>query len=108
MHMRFLHYPSPGGLLAPHIDLARHHPDDPTRRSSHTFLLYLSDCGSGGETALLERIPDPALGPAGGLSVTIAAVTPRRGRLLLFPHVCPHEGRPVVQAPKLFLRGELY
>ena len=24
----------------------------------------------------------------------IARVEPRRGRLLVFPHICPHEGRP--------------
>ena len=37
----------------------------------------------------------------------LASVAPRRGRLLLFPHVCPHAGLEVVDAPKLFLRGEL-
>ena len=38
----------------------------------------------------------------------LASVSPKRGRLLLFPHVCPHAGLEVVDAPKLFLRGELY
>ena len=36
----------------------------------------------------------------------LASVSPRRGRLLVFPHVCPHEGRPVSDVPKVFLRGE--
>ena len=36
----------------------------------------------------------------------LASVSPRRGRLLVFPHVCPHEGRPVTDVPKVFLRGE--
>ena len=30
-----------------------------------------------------------------------------RGRLLVFPHVCPHAGSAVGSVPKLFLRGEL-
>jgi ankyrin repeat protein len=38
----------------------------------------------------------------------LASVAPRRGRLLLFPHTCPHAGLEVVDAPKLFLRGELW
>ena len=29
------------------------------------------------------------------------------GRLLLFPHMCPHEGRMVETLPKILLRGEL-
>ena len=33
---------------------------------------------------------------------------PRRGRVLVFPHDCPHAGRPVVDVPKLLLRGECY
>jgi nitrite reductase/ring-hydroxylating ferredoxin subunit len=38
----------------------------------------------------------------------IAKVAPARGRLFAFPHECPHEGRAVINAPKLLLRGELY
>ena len=37
----------------------------------------------------------------------LATVSPYRGRLLVFPHQCPHAGLPVINAPKLFLRGEL-
>jgi hypothetical protein len=33
---------------------------------------------------------------------------PVRGRLFIFPHECPHAGRPVVDVPKLLLRGECY
>ena len=65
-------------------------------RSTHTFLLYLNDC-AGGETALLETLRGACL----------AAVAPRRGRLLVFPHDRPHEGRPT-GGKKLLLRGELY
>jgi E3 ubiquitin-protein ligase listerin len=102
-HIRFVNYPSTGGVLAPHIDLSRCHHIKHTLRSTFTFLLYLSDCNEGGETALLEHLPSIE-----SSSPAIAAVKPKRGRLLLFPHVCPHEGCPVVDCPKLFLRGELY
>jgi hypothetical protein len=39
--------------------------------------------------------------------VELAKVTPKRGRLLLFPHNCPHKGNAVVDVPKLLLRGEI-
>ena len=35
-------------------------------------------------------------------------VKPLRGRLLVFPHECPHAGRPVIDTNKLVLRGELW
>jgi hypothetical protein len=97
-HMRFLSYVTPGGSLAPHIDLSR---TDPITNvtSTHTFILYLSDCASGGETILLDTVKP---------NYTDLAVTcPKRGRLLLFPHVCPHRGALVTDVPKLLLRGEI-
>ena len=90
--MRFLDYDA-CGALPPHVDLARTFSG---RRSTHTFLLYLNDC-AGGETALLETLRGACL----------VAVAPRRGRLLVFPHDRPHEGRPT-GGRKLLLRGELY
>jgi len=92
-------YAEVGGGLPPHADLTRTGPDG--RTSLCTFILYLSDCEVGGETVLLEALPQP--------SAVRAAVTPRRGRLLLFPHLCPHLARPVVAEglPKLLLRGEM-
>ena len=33
--------------------------------------------------------------------------TPKRGRLLIFPHACPHAGLAVVDVPKIVVRGEL-
>ena len=103
-----------------------------TITSTHTFLLYLTTCENGGETALLHRLPPPT--PAPHLlsakkerkwkqeqasqdsppqtlfegSNTIAAVKPVRGRLLFFPHACPHEGRLVECVPKMLIRGEMY
>ena len=45
-------------------------------------------------------------GDDGGI-VVLGSASPMRGRLVIFPHKCPHAGRPVVDVPKLFLRGEL-
>ncbi len=97
-HIRFLNYERPGGILPPHVDLCRL--DNASGfRSTHTFILYLTDCGTGGGTALLHQLKDPKV---------ISVVQPKRGRALIFPHLCPHSGLEVVCAPKLLLRGEVY
>lgn len=97
--MRFLVYNEAGGGLPPHVDLSR--TDLRGRTTTHTFILYLTHCREGGETVLLERIAKP--------SAVLAEVTPARGRLLVFPHACPHMAREVVAhgLPKLLLRGEM-
>lgn len=97
--MRFLLYAEAGGGLPPHMDLSR--TDVRGRHSRCTFILYLTDCASGGETVLLERLVQP--------SAVLASVTPRRGRLLVFPHACPHMAAEVVAhgLPKILLRGEM-
>ncbi|KAG7349420.1 ankyrin domain containing protein [Nitzschia inconspicua] len=112
-HMRFLNYTKVGTILAPHIDLCRVDPfgssssgqRDPvqhaSQRSTHTFILYLTDCNVGGETCLLGDVMGE------GRSLVLAKVAPRRGRLLLFPHAAPHEGLGVVDLPKILLRGEV-
>lgn len=97
--MRFLHYRHVGGGLPPHVDLSR--TDLAGRRSTHTFILYLADCTEGGETVLLSRVAEDR-------AAYVAEVKPRRGRLLLLPHVCPHMARPTLEVPKLLLRGEMY
>ena len=136
--MRFLHYPDVGGEMRPHVDLAKKDMGvENSKHSTHTFLLHLADCASGGETVLLKSLSaaapavvvaaaataaepagdgssggggggEEAAGGvvAGGLEV-LASVAPRRGRLFVFPHMCPHAGLPVKDVPKLFLRGEL-
>ena len=105
-HMRFLHYSQIGGGLPAHVDLAR--TDALGRRSTHTFILYLWNASpeatsearnAGGETVLLNRMEDSA-------AATVVAVEPCRGRLLLFPHMCPHLARPIA-SPKLLLRAGL-
>lgn len=107
-HMRFLNYASSGTVLPPHIDLCRINPfcrpsdnQNPKHRSTHTFILYLTDCQTGGDTNLLEEVT------ADGSAACLANVSPRRGRLLIFPHLTPHEGTEVVDVPKILLRGEL-
>jgi hypothetical protein len=96
-HIRFLNYERPGGILPPHVDLCR--VDGASGyRSTHTFILYLTDCGEGDGTALLQQLKDPKV---------LSVVQPERGRVLLFPHMCPHSGLEVVRAPKLLLRGEI-
>ncbi|KAJ3271781.1 hypothetical protein HDV01_006389 [Terramyces sp. JEL0728] len=97
--MRYLDYEFQGGWLPAHIDLSR---TEGTKRSTHTFILYLSDCEYGGETAILESIPKP--GSKGNLLELVKPVT---GRLFCFPHECPHEGRTTISVPKLLLRGEV-
>ena len=104
--LRFLRYCAAGGVLPPHTDLPK--VDDraasirgENTRSTHTFLLYLTDDTLGGGTALLRTLRP------GGAENALAVVQPRRGRFLFFPHVCPHEGLAVRFAPKVLLRGEL-
>ncbi|CAE7294476.1 RE1 [Symbiodinium natans] len=108
-HMRFLIYPEPGGSLPAHVDLSR---TEQNLRSTYTFLLYLSDCLTGGETTFLQCLDgDEILAPSGGVApgerTEVAAVSPARGRLLLMPHACPHLAAPVVEVPKVLVRGEV-
>ena len=49
---------------------------------------------------MLERLALPA--------DQLAAVTPQRGRLLVFRHDCPHLARPVETPGKVLLRGEMF
>ena len=81
------------------------HPTSYSPTPLRTFLLYLDSCGEGGETLLLER--EGTTFEASGR--VLSAVRPLAGRLLVFPHKCPHAGALVMDsAPKLVLRGELY
>jgi hypothetical protein len=96
-HIRFLKYERKGGVLPPHVDLCR--VDEKSgKRSTHTFILYLTDCDQGGGTALLHHLKNPRV---------LAVAQPKRGRALLFPHNCPHSGLEVDCVPKVLLRGEV-
>jgi hypothetical protein len=99
-YMRFLIYSQSGTKLAPHVDLCR--VDHGTGlRSTHTFIIYLTSNDSSGETSLLGDVSGE------GRAEVLARVTPVRGRLLIYPHACPHEGNEVVDVPKIILRGEV-
>lgn len=96
-HIRFLRYERKGGILPPHVDLCR--VDEKSgQRSTHTFILYLTDCEHGGGTALLDELSSPTL---------LAVAQPQRGRALIFPHNTPHSGLEVDCVPKVLLRGEV-
>ena len=43
-----------------------------------------------------------------GRSIEHIAEGDMRGRLLLFPHRCPHLAAACVDVPKILLRGEVY
>lgn len=111
--MRFLHYSVDGSSLDPHVDLSR---VDVTSKeemkSTHTTILYLTDCNHGGGTALLRHLRKVDVSSNAYDSqcnrAAVATVCPRYGRLLVFPHNCPHEGLPIyASAPKILLRGEI-
>lgn len=108
-HMRFLHYAYPNISLPAHVDLSRI--DRFGRHSTHSFLLYLFDCERGGETILLRKHQTANKKQNGEHQDTqekAIAVSPKRGRILVFPHICPHKGGDVVSVPKVLIRGEIY
>ena len=83
-----------------------------THSTTHSFLLYVTDCVSGGETVLHSCRPgDAALAKQGGVApgprTALLKVAPRSGRLLLMPLECPHSAAAVVGAPKVLIRGEV-
>lgn len=106
--MRFLIYNERGASLAPHIDLSKTWLDfnisdvDVSFTSNYTFILYLTDCDSGGSTLILEDVKNRLLEEN-----IIDKVQPHRNRLLIYPHNCPHAGDIVDIVPKILLRGEV-
>ncbi len=71
------------------------HADGPHRRATSemsllSFIMYLNDDFSGGETAVMESV-----------------ITPRRGMALFFRHELLHEGRPVLAGTKYVLRTDV-
>ena len=72
-------------------------------------MIHLADCPEGsGETVFLSGVNEDTNALAKLGEGVLGAALPQRGRLVLFPHGCPHAGLPVKEAfTKLFLRGEL-
>ncbi|KAL3769601.1 hypothetical protein ACHAWO_011547 [Cyclotella atomus] len=104
-YMRFLEYNNVGGNLDAHTD-GNKICESTGRQSTHTMLLYLSNCEVGGETRLLYKEPTSVTQQTAKY-VTIEAVKPVIGRILLFPHATLHEGAPTVDVPKICLRAEV-
>ena len=94
-YMRFLEYARKGQGLDPHTDGTKTC-EDTKKVSTHTLLLYLTNCAVGGETILMKDRNHKTW-----------PVKPKRGRILLFPHRAWHEGAPVVDVPKICLRSEV-
>lgn len=80
----------PGQHFAPHQDGAWHRSDD--ERSLFTFMVYLNDDFTGGETVFFR----PSF-----------TVRPRTGRALLFFHPLLHEGAEVRTGTKYALRSDV-
>lgn len=107
--MRFLEYREVEGALPPHTD-ALVRCKDSGRWSTHTLILFTSDCSHGGDTVML-----PSLVGGAGVACNCGndrssegfAARPTRGRIFCFPHQCLHEGRPTVVVPKILLRAEV-
>lgn len=100
-YMRFLEYVKPGQGLDCHTDGTKIC-EETQKVSTHTLLLYLTDCKTGGETILRHDNKQHEH------ATIIRAVHPVRGRILLFPHRAWHQGAPVVQVPKICLRCEVW
>lgn len=85
---RFYRY-RPGASFSPHVDEPWR--PGPAERSLLTLLLYLPAGGcEGGETVVDGKV--------------VQAVD---GRIVLFDHGVPHEGRPVERGTKLVLRSDV-
>jgi hypothetical protein len=137
-YTRILEYRQVGAGLPPHTDGTKVC-EDTGLKSTHTLLLFLSDCAHGGETVIMDgkdgwskyekvvvnkdrvfrhgrnaqtrdgdggssMIMDVSDGDEANVSV---GVTPRIGRIVLFPHEWPHAGAVCVSLPKIMLRAEV-
>ena len=105
--LRFIRYPL-GGYIAPHTDGIR--VDEASGQQTRcSFLLYLSTVpeGEGGETTFLERLPEQCA--EGEMPRILHSFRPISGKILIFPHSCPHQGEACgVAFSKVLLRGDLY
>ena len=131
-YLRILEYNQKGAELPPHTDGTKTC-EDTNRKSSHTLLLFLSDCEMGGCTVLMDGkgdwskqsnlivneeclfSHDAANGHPGrqliknnrSIDHITLGVQPRCSRIFLFPHKWPHGGEMCDSIPKIVLRAEL-
>jgi hypothetical protein len=91
---RFYRY-DPGQKFLPHFDGCHQRSD--RQRSQLTFMVYLNDDFTGGETNFFGA----------DLSHRRASVHPVRGMALVFAHLQLHEGAPVVSGRKYVLRSDV-
>ncbi|CAE8591013.1 unnamed protein product [Polarella glacialis] len=110
--MRFLEYHEVEGALPPHTD-ALVKCKDTAQYSTHTLIVFASDCPHGGETVMLPTVASGVTANSKaclcqrGTGSECFAVRPVCGRIFCFPHQCLHEGRPTAVVPKILLRAEL-
>lgn len=92
---RFYRY-DPGQRFAPHFDGSF---ERATGERSHlTFMVYLNDDFTGGETKFYD---------INQRDVCRATVRPERGMALVFAHLQLHEGAPVLDGRKYVLRTDV-
>eukprot|EP00547_Thalassionema_nitzschioides_P006119 CAMPEP_0194214266 /NCGR_PEP_ID=MMETSP0156-20130528/15456_1 /TAXON_ID=33649 /ORGANISM="Thalassionema nitzschioides, Strain L26-B" /LENGTH=233 /DNA_ID=CAMNT_0038942495 /DNA_START=61 /DNA_END=762 /DNA_ORIENTATION=+ len=114
---RFLEYKTAGGCMTKHSDGTNTHENV---RSVATMLLYLSTCGSGGETTLYKRKNkekrkknrDIHCKHADGYNEEtddiLESIRPMYNTVLIFPHGWQHSGDTVTaNNPKIVLRVDL-
>jgi hypothetical protein len=90
---RFYRY-DPGQTFAPHWD--GYFRRDNGEQSQLTFMVYLNEGFTGGETKFYREDGTPRL-----------AVRPERGMALVFAHQQLHEGAPTVRGRKYVLRTDV-
>ena len=90
---RFYRY-DPGQKFAPHYDGFFRRPNGD--RSQLTFMVYLNDGYTGGETNFFNV----------DMSLRVS-VRPQRGMALVFEHLQLHEGAPIVEGRKYVLRTDV-
>lgn len=131
-YLRILEYNKEGAELLPHSDGTKVC-DVTGQKSTHTLLLFLSNCKHGGETIIMDGqgtwsketnlvVPNEKrlqeldtnhnnrydLGGDHQSSRHISlGICPKIGRILLFPHYWPHAGAMCLELPKIVLRAEL-
>ena len=131
-YLRILEYNRKGAELLPHTDGTKTC-EDTSRKSSHTLLLFLSDCHIGGCTVIMDGkgdwskqsnlivreeclfSHDDANGQPGqqqlrsnrNVDHITLGVQPQCSRIFLFPHKWPHAGEMCDSIPKIALRAEL-